>query len=193
MTRSAPGARQGKVPPVPGGMAAVDPFRILGLDATADLTDEQVRAAWRKIAAATHPDRSDRGDLAAFAAAAAAYTTLRTRTGRGEALADLQARRVHSTMGVSVRGRSATRIAGAAFRLAARLRGGRPGLLALRLLAVAAIIAVSWAAVRWQPACPALVTGAVTWLILTGRRDLAPRRDRAVPPATSRRHRNDGP
>ncbi|HBW21048.1 MAG TPA: hypothetical protein DEH11_19580, partial [Actinobacteria bacterium] len=51
-----------------------------------------------------------------------------------------------------------------------------PGRLALRLLAVAAITAGTRAAVGLQPACPALVTGAVTWLILTGRRDLAPAR-----------------
>ena len=27
-----------------------------------DLTDDDVRAAWRRIAAATHPDRDDGGD-----------------------------------------------------------------------------------------------------------------------------------
>ena len=48
-----------------------------------------MRAAWRRIAAATHPDREDGGDAARYAAAAAAYDTLRTSFGRGEALADL--------------------------------------------------------------------------------------------------------
>ena len=48
-----------------------------------------MRAAWRRIAAATHPDRDDGGDPARFGAAAAAYETLRTSFGRGEALADL--------------------------------------------------------------------------------------------------------
>jgi curved DNA-binding protein CbpA len=48
-----------------------------------------VRAAWRRIAAATHPDREDGGDPARFGAAAAAYVVLRTGFGRGEALADL--------------------------------------------------------------------------------------------------------
>ncbi len=66
-----------------------DPFAALGLPARADLTDEDVRAAWRRIAAATHPDRDDGGDPARFGAAAAAYDTLRTSFGRGEALADL--------------------------------------------------------------------------------------------------------
>src|SRR5262249_7487667 len=46
-------------------------------------------AAWRRIAAATHPDGADGGDPARVAAAAAAYTELRTRYGRGEACADL--------------------------------------------------------------------------------------------------------
>ena len=66
-----------------------DPFAVLGLPARAGLTDDDVRAAWRRMATATHPDRADGGDPARFAAAAAAYTVLRTRSGRGEALADL--------------------------------------------------------------------------------------------------------
>ena len=65
------------------------PFSVLGLPARADLTDDDVRSAWRRIAAASHPDRADGGDPGRFAAAAAAYTTLRTRSGRGEAMADL--------------------------------------------------------------------------------------------------------
>ena len=70
---------------LPGG----DPFAALGFPARADLTDDEVRSAWRRAAAATHPDRADGGDPGRFALAAAAYTTLRTRSGRGEALADL--------------------------------------------------------------------------------------------------------
>ena len=70
----------------PGGG---DPFAVLGLPARVGLTDDDVRAAWRRLATATHPDRADGGDPARFAAAAAAYTVLRTRSGRGEALADL--------------------------------------------------------------------------------------------------------
>jgi curved DNA-binding protein CbpA len=66
-----------------------DPFAELGLPALADLTDDDVRAAWRRIAAATHPDREDGGDPARFGAAAAAYVLLKTSFGRGEALADL--------------------------------------------------------------------------------------------------------
>jgi hypothetical protein len=66
-----------------------DPFALLGLPPRAELTDDEVRAAWRRIAAATHPDREDGGDPARFGAAAAAYVLLRTSFGRGEALADL--------------------------------------------------------------------------------------------------------
>ena len=69
----------------PGG----DPFAALGLPARPGLTDDEVRSAWRRVATATHPDRADGGDPSRFALAAAAYTVLRTRSGRGEALADL--------------------------------------------------------------------------------------------------------
>jgi curved DNA-binding protein CbpA len=36
-------------------MTPPDPFTALGLTAGPDLTDEQVRAAWRALATATHP------------------------------------------------------------------------------------------------------------------------------------------
>ena len=72
-----------------GLAGGADPFAALGLPPRADLTDDDVRAAWRRIATATHPDRADGGDPGRFAVAAAAYTVLRTRSGRGEALADL--------------------------------------------------------------------------------------------------------
>ena len=66
-----------------------NPFDALGLPAGPDLTDEQVRAAWRKIAAATHPDRRGGGDVARYTEAAAAYAQLRTGWGRSEALPTL--------------------------------------------------------------------------------------------------------
>ena len=69
--------------------ATPNPFRALGLPERPDLTDEQVRAAWRNIAAATHPDRPDGGDLARYTAASAAYAELRTPWARSEAYADL--------------------------------------------------------------------------------------------------------
>ena len=68
-----------------------NPFAALGLPERPDLTDEQVRAAWRTIAAATHPDRRDGGDIARYTAAASAYAQLRTGWGRTEAYADVRA------------------------------------------------------------------------------------------------------
>src|SRR5271154_4400866 len=70
----------------------MNPFEALGLPARPDLDDETVRAAWRAIAAATHPDRGDGGDLARYTAASAAYAELRTAWGRSEAYADLAER-----------------------------------------------------------------------------------------------------
>ena len=72
-----------------------NPFAVLGLPERPDLDDETVRAAWRQIAAATHPDRADGGDLARYTQATAAYAELRTPWSRSEAYANLveQARR----------------------------------------------------------------------------------------------------
>src|SRR3954447_15995283 len=67
----------------------MNPFEALGLPTRPDLTDEQVPGAWRAIAAATHPDRPDGGDLARYTAASAAYAELRTPWSRSEAYADL--------------------------------------------------------------------------------------------------------
>jgi hypothetical protein len=151
--------------------AGLDPFGVLGLEPSRDLSDDDVRAAWRRIAAATHPDRADGGDLAAFAAAADAYTVLRTVTGRGEALADLLA---------SAGGRRALRvartaaIATGAVLLAVRVWRGRPLVLGLRTLIAGACCSVAVAAAGWQPASFAIVTGALTWLALTVPSDLAP-------------------
>lgn len=131
-----------------------DPFAILGLDPSADVSDEDVRIAWRRAASETHPDREDGGDPARFAEAAAAYTTLRTRFARGEALADQGVK--HRTP-----------------RLAARVRRGRLLRLGLRILVAAAAGAAAVLAAGPHPAAPALVTGSATWLILTARHDLA--------------------
>ena len=66
-----------------------NPFETLGLPTRPDLDDEQVRAAWRAIAAATHPDRADGGDPAWYAQASAAYAQLNSPWGRSEAYADM--------------------------------------------------------------------------------------------------------
>jgi len=158
--------------------AGTDLFGALGLPPDSDLTDDDVRAAWRRVAAATHPDRDDGGDPARFALAAAAYTALRTRPGRGEVLADLAAAsRATRTGGrLPVLDRFYRQPAAAALRFAARIRAGRPLRLALRAIAVLAVSAAAVAAIGLRPASPALMTGALTWLVLTGRRDLAPPR-----------------
>ena len=174
-----------------------DPFAALGLTARPELTDDDVRAAWRRVAAATHPDRTDGGDPGRFADAAAAYTELRTRFGRGEAMADARTReakrRIRPAGGEaaaapgtggprltgprrdpSATARSCWRLPRAVVLLPARARRGRPGRLALRVLAAAAASAAAIAAAGSQPAVPALITGALTWLLLTARQDLAP-------------------
>jgi hypothetical protein len=183
-----------------------DPFTVLGLPGRPGLTDDEVRAAWRRIAAATHPDRADGGDAARFAAAAAAYTTIRTGFGRTEALAELaRPARVRGWLPAAVPGLRRQRPARAARREAAgpgprrwrpaadgerrrrrpaasliagrwwsRVRRGRPARLTLRIAAAAAVsIAVALVAGP-RPATPALITGALTWLALTARHDLAP-------------------
>jgi molecular chaperone DnaJ len=150
-----------------------DPFAILGLDPSPDVSDEDVRIAWRRAASDTHPDREDGGDPARFAEAAAAYTALRTRFARGEALADLDAGRPPPPRTGGRRTAAGRHPRGAAARLAARVRRGRPLRLGLRILAAAAAGAAAVLAAGPHPAAPALVTGSATWLILTARHDLA--------------------
>src|SRR5204862_1631566 len=154
-------------------LVQTDPFTVLGLPARPEVGDDEVRAAWRRIAAATHPDRADGGDPARFAAAAAAYTTLRTRSGRGEALADLAAPRPRRGVPhADIPGRRRPLLGLA--RLPARVRHGRPARLALRLAVAAAVSAAAVAVDDWTPATPALIAGVLTWLLLTARHDLAP-------------------
>src|SRR5215831_19442311 len=144
-----------------------DPFALLGLEQAAELTDEDVKAAWRRIAAATHPDRADGGDPEGFALAAAAFTELRTNHGRNNA-------RMHLEHAAHMR------------RLPARARSwgvGRPVRLAVRVLVASAGATVAVEAAGHGAAGAALATGAVTWLLLTARRDLAALRD--LPPGGS--------
>ncbi|HEX9063566.1 MAG TPA: J domain-containing protein [Streptosporangiaceae bacterium] len=162
-----------------------DPFAVLGLAADPALTDDEVRAAWRRIATAAHPDRADGGDPALYAIAAAAYTELRTGFGRAEALADLAARTAGSagaaaqdTVAQDVaaipRARRFRPVTQAVTRLPGRVARGRPRRLAIR---AAVVFAAAWAALA--SGAPhgtglALTAGALTWLILTARHDLAP-------------------
>ncbi len=155
-------------------MSGPDPFAILGLAARPDLTDDDVRAAWRRIAAAVHPDRADGGNPARFSAAAAAYTTLRTLDGRREAYADLAA---------APRGWS--RFRWSRFRWS-RFRRGRPAVLMLRTAVAAGVSAGALAVAGPQPASFAVVAGALTWLARTGRRELAPPVTRPTAPRSDR-------
>ena len=151
---------------------ADDPFRALGLPPRADLSDDDVRAAWRRIAAATHPDRDDGGDPARFGAAAAAYAMLRTSYARGEALADLGPGG-HSGGSPSWRGGPAWR-GWRAWPVPANRVRGRAWLLAVRVLAAIAVCAGAFAVAGWAPSSIGVLAGALTWLVATGRHDIAP-------------------
>ena len=155
-----------------------DPFAALGLAAAPDLTDEQVRAAWRAIATATHPDRPDGGDPAAYAAASAAYAVLRTPWGRSEAYADigraltgLRHRLLPPPAPTASVSMSAWR---ALLLIPARIRHGRAARLALRILAAAVLALLVLHSGAGTPPIAGLITGIVTWLVLTSRGVLAP-------------------
>jgi hypothetical protein len=142
-----------------------DPFAVLGLPARPDLTDDDVRVAWRRIAARNHPDRDDGGDPLRFAVAAAAYATLRTSDGRGEALAD--------------RGGPGSRGLGSGGLGSGGPRRVVPGqalwTLMLRLFVAAAVCAGSFLAAGWSPGTVGVFAGALTWLAVS-----FPRRMRAL-------------
>jgi hypothetical protein len=162
-----------------------DPFAVLGLPARPDLPDEQVRAAWRAIAAATHPDRPDGGDLARYTAASAAYAELRTGWGRSEAYADLT-ERAGLTDGPVTAPLPAVPAQGqppgtrprhplaAAGEFPARIRQGRPRHLLIRAAIAAALSLAVLQLIPGTAAAPADITALITWFMLTGRRDLAP-------------------
>jgi hypothetical protein len=159
---------------------AGNPFRALGLEADPGLTDDDIRAAWHRIAAATHPDRADGGDPAAFSGAAAAYSDLRTPFGRGEALADLAGHRAPRPRWPA---RGTIVLAG---RWAARVRGGRPVRLALLVLAAAAVSVLAVLIDGWQPASVAIIVGAAIWTLRGSRRHLGARpAGGSPPPATA--------
>jgi hypothetical protein len=152
------------------GVRKDDPFAALGLPTRTDLTDDDVRAAWRRIAAAAHPDRDDGGSPERYAAAAAAYATLRTPFGRGEALADM----AEPTAAPGSRPRVL-----AGWSLLAR----RPWRLAARLLVGAAVVAFAFAAAGWSPGTVGVAVGAVTWLAASLWHERQLRRHRRSPAA----------
>ena len=171
-----------------------NPFAVLGLPERPDLDDETVRAAWRAIAAATHPDRADGGDPARYTQASAAFAELNTPWGRSEAYADLveQARRegrldddddepdtaplpvVPSAAPLRVHPVSPWQLVLDLVWLPSRVRCGRPLRLLTRAAVAAGLSLAVLALIPGQPAAPADVAGLITWFVLTGRRDLAP-------------------
>ena len=134
-----------------------------------------MRAAWRDIATATHPDRDDGGDPAAYAAATAAYQQLRTPWGRTEALADFADL---ALPGIRSEPAVKTRLPAAAWRsaalLPARIRHGRPGRLAIRTLVAAGVAALAVTVTAGTPSAPATAVGCLLWWAVTARGDLAP-------------------
>src|SRR5580704_5945043 len=154
-----------------------DPFTALGLPVRPDLSDEQVRAAWRQVATATHPDRPDGGDPARYAAASAAYAILRTAWGRSEAYADLAAApltgRVVPPAAIPARPLRLRPWRALAL-IPARIWHGRPARLALRIAAAAVLALLATRTGAGTPATAGLITGIGVWLVLTVRADLAP-------------------
>jgi len=169
---------------------SLNPFAALGLPERPDLDDETVRAAWRAIAAATHPDRADGGDLARYTQATAAYAELRTPWSRSEAYADLaeQARRegrpddgpgteplpAIPAAPAPLRPFSPWRLLFAVVWLPSRISRGRPLRLLTRAGLAAGLSLAVLALIPGQASAPADVAVLITWFVLTGRKDLAP-------------------
>ena len=160
-----------------------NPFQALGLPERPDLSDEDVHAAWRRVAAATHPDRPDGGYLARYTAASAAYAELRTPWGRSEAYADLAERAGEGPATAPipvVPGEDLIPSAPpwqpliALVQIPARIRRGRPLRLLIRAVVAAVLSLVVLRLIPGTPGAPADVFGLALWFVLTGRKDLAP-------------------
>jgi curved DNA-binding protein CbpA len=194
VTETSPGSTRWRAAQRSEGTVSDDPFALLGLPTRPGLSDDDVRAAWRRIAAATHPDREDGGDPARFGAAAGAYVVLRTGFGRGEALADLglsatpdpggrHAHRSGRPPDGSARGgrHRAGRETPVDRRLGVRLprltwQNRRPGGLALRVACAAAVGVVAVVISGWSPGVVGVLAGVLTWLLATARHAFTRRR-----------------
>jgi hypothetical protein len=156
----------------------VNPFDALGLPTRPDLTDEQVREAWRAIAAATHPDCEEGGDLPRYTQASAAFAQLRTPWSRSEAYADVMEGQPDTTPLPPVPAAFETDRPPLTYRplllLPERIWHGHPLRLALRAIIAACLSLVVLVLVPGTPAAPADVFGLVLWFALTARSDLAP-------------------
>ena len=173
-----------------------NPFAVLGVPERSNLDDETVRAAWRAIAAATHPDRADGGDLARYTQASAAYAELVTPWSRSEAYADLieqawpEGRFDDHPDGTDPGTEPLPAVPAAAplhpwppspLRLLltvawipSRIRRGRPLRLLIRADLAAGLSLAVLAVVPGQPMAVADVATLITWFLVTGRKDLAP-------------------
>jgi len=177
-----------------------NPFETLGLPERPDLDDETVRAAWRAIAAATHPAREDGGDLARYTQATAAYHELQTPWSRSEAYADLTDQAwVHGLRHAYPEyfsGRDPRTgpppgdipeivvIPPPPFWLAhplywlinlpSRVIHGRPVRMLLRAAVAAGLCLAVLALIPGQAAAPVLVAALICWFVVTARSDLAP-------------------
>jgi hypothetical protein len=197
VTETSPGRARWRAAERSEGAVGDDPFALLGLPTRPGLSDDDVRAAWRRIAAATHPDREDGGNPARFGAAAGAYVVLRTGFGRGEALADLgldatadpggrHAHRSGRPPDGSARG--GRHRAGRETSVDRRLRppavrlprltwqNRRQGGLALRLACAAAVGVVAVVISGWSPGVVGVLAGVLTWLLVTARHTFTRRR-----------------
>jgi hypothetical protein len=138
-----------------------DPFTALGLPVRPDLSDEQVRAAWRQVATATHPDRPDGGNPDRYRAASAAYAIMRTAWGRSEAYADLAAPLTgHVVPPAAIAARPLRLTPWRALALVpARIWHGRPARLVLRIVAAVVLAVLATRTGAGAPPIAGLVTG----------------------------------
>ena len=147
-----------------------NPFDALGLPTRPDLTDEQVRDAWRKIAAG--------GDLARYTQASAAYAQIRDPWARSEAYADMMEGQPDTTPLPPVPPSFETDRPPPGYRplllLPERIWHGHPLRLALRAIIAAVLSLVVLALIPGSAAAPADVFGVGLWFVLTARSDLAP-------------------
>jgi len=159
-----------------------DPFAALGLPTRPGLTDAQVHAAWRQIAADTHPDRPDGGNLTRYTQASAAYAEISTTWGRSEAYADLTADRATTSplpvIAVELKpspARAPARLSLLPLRLLpARIWHGHPLRLLVRALIAVILALIILTLIPGAAAVPADIAGVGAWFVLTGRADLAP-------------------
>ena len=153
----------------------MNPFTVLGLPTSLEVTDAQVRAAWRAIAAATHPDRPDGGNAGPVHRRHHRLRPAPHRMGHGRRPTPTwpptsrlspprPRRRSHRVPAWPARPRL----------VPARIRHGRPWHLLARALAAALMSLLVVGLLPGQPSGPAVVTGLVIWFIFTGRGDLAP-------------------